>query len=150
MWQGKFLPYNISPQTTISITCKHPPASTILKPCLPFFPPFHSTLLFRNKLQNLKLTCLFAGGFLNAKGNSVLFSFFFFSSPKYFFQLQQLKYCPQLFKDFYWLFRSTALVPLVCTHKATPSTSYFLNLQEIINENDRISSLKDYMFLVKL
>lgn len=87
--------------------------------------------------------------FLSAKGNSGLFSFLL-SSPKHFFQLLQLKYCPQLFKDFYWLFRSTSSVLLVCTHKATPSTSYFLNLQEIINEDDKISSLKDYTFLVKL
>lgn len=37
MCQGKFLPCDASPQTTLSISCKRSPASTILKPYLPFF-----------------------------------------------------------------------------------------------------------------
>lgn len=149
MCQGKFLPCDASPQTTLSISCKRSPASTILKPYLPFFFSFSFYLVIQKQATKYKCDISLCWCFLSAKGNSGLFSFLL-SSPKHFFQLLQLKYCPQLFKDFYWLFRSTSSVLLVCTHKATPSTSYFLNLQEIINEDDKISSLKDYTFLVKL
>lgn len=144
MCQGKFLPCDTSPQTTLSISCKHSLASTILKLHFPFF-------FFILPCNSTKFRCdiSLCWCFLRAKGNSGLFSFLL-PSPKHFFQIKQLKYCPQLFKDFYWLFRSTALVLLVCTHKPIPSTSCFLNLQEIINEDDKISSLKDYTFLVKL
>lgn len=56
MCQGKFLPCDTSPQTTLSISCKHSLASTILKLHFPFFFSFYLVIL-----QNLDVTSPFAG-----------------------------------------------------------------------------------------